>query len=118
MISRVLGPLFGPAAALIGRLRYAQKFVVVGLVLLIPLGFVATAYVRLQRDHHHGRHGGGRGNTSRYPRARRPPCHRRLRNGLLLDHPEAALGGPGDVREQAVDAAAGVVVEERGVEVW
>jgi diguanylate cyclase (GGDEF)-like protein len=50
VISRVFGPLFGPAAALIGRLRYAQKFVVVGLVLLIPLGFVATAYVGLQRD--------------------------------------------------------------------
>jgi diguanylate cyclase (GGDEF)-like protein len=48
--SRAFGPIFGPAAALIGRLRYAQKFVVVGLVLLIPLGFVATAYVGLQRD--------------------------------------------------------------------
>ena len=50
MISRAVGPLFGPAAKLIGRLRYAQKFVVVGLVLLIPLGFVAAAYVGLQRD--------------------------------------------------------------------
>ena len=50
MISRALGVLFGPAAALIGRLRYAQKFVVVGLVLLVPLGFVATAYVGLQHD--------------------------------------------------------------------
>jgi len=50
VLSRLFGPLFGPAAALIGRLRYAQKFVVVGLVLLIPLGFVATAYVGLQRD--------------------------------------------------------------------
>jgi diguanylate cyclase (GGDEF)-like protein len=42
--------LFRPAAALVGRLRYAQKFVVVGLVLLVPLGFVATAYVDLQRN--------------------------------------------------------------------
>jgi len=50
MLSRACAPLFGPAAALIGRLRYAHKFVVVGLVLLIPLGFVATAYVGLQRD--------------------------------------------------------------------
>jgi diguanylate cyclase (GGDEF)-like protein len=50
VISRVLGLLFRPAAALIGRLRYAQKFVVVGLVLLVPLGFVVTAYVDLQRD--------------------------------------------------------------------
>jgi diguanylate cyclase (GGDEF)-like protein len=41
--------LFAPAARLVGRLRYAQKFVVVGLVLVVPLGFVATAYVDLQR---------------------------------------------------------------------
>ena len=50
MISRAVRPVFRPAAALIGRMRYAQKFVVVGLVLLIPLGFVAAAYVGLQRD--------------------------------------------------------------------
>jgi diguanylate cyclase (GGDEF)-like protein len=50
VVSRVVGLLFGAAATLIGRLRYVQKFVVVGLVLLIPLGFVATAYVGLQRD--------------------------------------------------------------------
>ena len=49
-MSRALRPLFRPAAALLGRLRYAQKSVVVGLVLLIPLGFVTTAYVDLQRD--------------------------------------------------------------------
>jgi diguanylate cyclase (GGDEF)-like protein len=41
--------LFAPAARLVGRLRYAQKFVVVGLVLMVPLGFVAGAYVDLQR---------------------------------------------------------------------
>jgi hypothetical protein len=40
--------LFRPAATLLGRLRYAHKFVVVGLVLLLPLGFVAKAYVDLQ----------------------------------------------------------------------
>ena len=45
----VVRGLFGPAAALIGRLRYAHKFMVVGLVLLIPLGSVAIAYVQLQR---------------------------------------------------------------------
>ena len=50
MVTRALGALFGPATALIGRLRYVHKFVVVGLVLLIPLGFVATAYVGLQRE--------------------------------------------------------------------
>jgi len=47
---RVLAGLFRPAARLLGRLRYAQKFAVVGLVLLVPLGFVAGAYVDLQRD--------------------------------------------------------------------
>jgi diguanylate cyclase (GGDEF)-like protein len=41
--------LFRPAAALAGRLRYAQKFLVVGLVLIIPLAVVAWAYVDLQR---------------------------------------------------------------------
>ncbi|MFF5289387.1 putative bifunctional diguanylate cyclase/phosphodiesterase [Paractinoplanes globisporus] len=50
MVIRAIGALFGAAATLIGRLRYAQKFVVVGLVLLIPLGFVAAAYVGLQRN--------------------------------------------------------------------
>ena len=41
--------LFAPASALVGRLRFAQKFVVVGLVLLLPLGFVVRAYVDLQQ---------------------------------------------------------------------
>jgi diguanylate cyclase (GGDEF)-like protein len=50
VVTRAAGLMFGAAAALIGRLRYAQKFVVVGLVLVIPLGFVAAAYVGLQRD--------------------------------------------------------------------
>src|SRR5512133_464530 len=49
MTTRVLTSLFQPATAVVGRLKYAQKFVVVGLVLLVPLGFVATAYVQLQR---------------------------------------------------------------------
>jgi diguanylate cyclase (GGDEF)-like protein len=49
-VRRVLAGLFRPAARLLGRLRYAQKFAVVGLVLLVPLGFVAGAYVDLQRD--------------------------------------------------------------------
>jgi hypothetical protein len=53
MTSRVLGlgaAMFRPAAHTIGRLRYVHKFVTVGLVLLIPLGVVAGAYVALQRD--------------------------------------------------------------------
>lgn len=39
-----------PAAAGIGRLRYAHKFVVVGLVLVVPLGLLAGAYVHLHED--------------------------------------------------------------------
>ncbi|HKT01626.1 MAG TPA: GGDEF domain-containing protein [Rugosimonospora sp.] len=48
MISRIL-TLFRPAAALVGRLRYAQKFLVAGLALAIPLGVLASAYVDGQR---------------------------------------------------------------------
>ncbi|GIJ54789.1 putative bifunctional diguanylate cyclase/phosphodiesterase [Virgisporangium aurantiacum] len=48
--ARRLAGLFRPAAVLLGRLRYIRKFVLVGLVLLVPLGFVAGAYVDLQRD--------------------------------------------------------------------
>ncbi|HEY7133565.1 MAG TPA: methyl-accepting chemotaxis protein [Acidimicrobiia bacterium] len=44
MVERV----FGPARALMGRLRFAWKFVVVGLVLLLPLGFVTRAYLGTQ----------------------------------------------------------------------
>lgn len=46
----IMRAIFGPATALVGRLRYAQKFVVVGLVLMVPLGFVAQAYVNLQQS--------------------------------------------------------------------
>jgi methyl-accepting chemotaxis protein len=38
-----------PARALIGRLRYGQKILLVALVLLLPLGFVVFAYVEIQR---------------------------------------------------------------------
>ena len=47
---RLLAGLFRPAAVLLGRLRYVRKFALVGMVLLVPLGFVAGAYVDLQRD--------------------------------------------------------------------
>ena len=53
MGARVAGNLIAamrPAAVLVGRLRYVQKFVVVGLVLLVPLGLVAAAYIDLQRS--------------------------------------------------------------------
>jgi methyl-accepting chemotaxis protein len=39
---------FRPATALMGRLKYAQKFVLIGLVLLAPLAFVANAYLGQQ----------------------------------------------------------------------
>jgi methyl-accepting chemotaxis protein len=39
------GRAFGPATAVLGRLRYAQKFALIGLVLLAPLAFVVNAYV-------------------------------------------------------------------------
>ncbi len=42
--------LFRPATALVGRLRYAQKFVAVGLILMLPLGFVAKAYVDVHTE--------------------------------------------------------------------
>jgi methyl-accepting chemotaxis protein len=36
---------FQPAAKLMGRLRYAKKFVLIGLVLLAPLAYVGQAYL-------------------------------------------------------------------------
>jgi hypothetical protein len=44
-----VGWLFSPAMGLLGRLRYAYKILVVPAVLLL-LGFVAKAYVDLQRS--------------------------------------------------------------------
>ena len=45
-----MGWLFSPAVGLLGRLRYAYKILVVPVVLLLLLGFVARAYVDLQRS--------------------------------------------------------------------
>jgi methyl-accepting chemotaxis protein len=45
-----VGWLFSPAVGLLGRLRYAYKILVVPVVLLLLLGFVAKAYVGLQRS--------------------------------------------------------------------
>jgi methyl-accepting chemotaxis protein len=36
---------FGPAAWVMGRLRYAQKFVLVGVILIAPLAYVLNAYL-------------------------------------------------------------------------
>jgi methyl-accepting chemotaxis protein len=43
-----VGGLFRPAEALLGRLRYARKILLVPLVLLLPLGFVTWGYVGIQ----------------------------------------------------------------------
>src|SRR6266516_4843483 len=40
--------LFAPAVALMGRLGYAKKFVLIGLVLLAPLAYVGHAYLTQQ----------------------------------------------------------------------
>ncbi|MFI1996461.1 putative bifunctional diguanylate cyclase/phosphodiesterase [Actinoplanes sp. NPDC020271] len=45
-----LSLLLWPAAQLIGRLRYAQKFLLVGLVLLVPLVVTVNQYVHVQRE--------------------------------------------------------------------
>ena len=39
---------FIPADRLISRLRYSQKFVLIGLVLILPLGWVVKSYVGVQ----------------------------------------------------------------------
>jgi methyl-accepting chemotaxis protein len=44
----VLGKMFVPAARLMGRFKYAQKFVLVAIVLLIPLAYVGYAYLKEQ----------------------------------------------------------------------
>jgi len=38
-----------PADRLISRVRYSQKFLLIGLVLILPLGWVAKSYVGVQR---------------------------------------------------------------------
>jgi methyl-accepting chemotaxis protein len=40
--------MFSPASALLGRLKYAHKIVLVTVVLLLPLGFVTYGYVEIQ----------------------------------------------------------------------
>ena len=44
-----MGRIFLPAAALLGRLRYAHKILLVAVVPLIPLGLVTWGYVDIQR---------------------------------------------------------------------
>jgi methyl-accepting chemotaxis protein len=52
-----MGPLLAgavrltrPAAQFIGRLRYAQKFLLIGLVMVVPLVWVAVSYVGVQNS--------------------------------------------------------------------
>jgi diguanylate cyclase (GGDEF)-like protein len=50
LLRRAFTAAFHPAAALLGRLRYAQKFAALGVVLLVTLGVVVGAYVDIKRD--------------------------------------------------------------------
>jgi len=42
--------VFRPAMALLSRLRYAHKILLVATLLVVPLGFVTVAYVDIQRE--------------------------------------------------------------------
>jgi methyl-accepting chemotaxis protein len=42
--------LFGPAVAIVGRLRFLRKFALIGLVMLVPLVWVVVAYVGVQSN--------------------------------------------------------------------
>ena len=44
----MLGTAFAPAARLMGRFKYAQKFVLIAIALLIPLAYVGYAYAKEQ----------------------------------------------------------------------
>jgi methyl-accepting chemotaxis protein len=48
MNTRLIQRAFGPAANLLARLKYAQKFMLIGLVLIAPLGFVVKTYLDQQ----------------------------------------------------------------------
>jgi methyl-accepting chemotaxis protein len=39
-----------PAVSLMGRLRYAQKFLLIGLVMIVPLGWVVKSYLGVQSN--------------------------------------------------------------------
>jgi hypothetical protein len=39
---------FAPSTSLMGRLKYAQKFVLIGIVLIAPLGYVMKSYLDQQ----------------------------------------------------------------------
>ncbi len=45
---QLLARVFGPTRLLMGRLRYAQKFILLAVVLLAPLSYVAHAYMGQQ----------------------------------------------------------------------
>ncbi|MHB8626526.1 MAG: response regulator [Aggregatilineales bacterium] len=47
---RTMGSLFTPAIRLLNRLRYPQKFALVGLLMLLPLLLVMDEYIRAEND--------------------------------------------------------------------
>jgi methyl-accepting chemotaxis protein len=50
MLGTVTRGAFAPATKLMGRLKYAPKFVLLGLVLIAPLGFVVKSYLDQQSN--------------------------------------------------------------------
>ena len=48
MLQEAFHRAFTPATAIMGRLKYAQKFILIGLVLLAPLAFVGYSYLQQQ----------------------------------------------------------------------
>src|SRR5690349_14984220 len=45
---KIVERVLNPAAQLVGRLRYWQKFLLIGLVLVAPLGYVVVSYLGVQ----------------------------------------------------------------------
>src|SRR5687767_15207912 len=48
--ANVMKPFFAPATALMNHLKYPQKFMLIGLLLVLPLSFVMWQYVGKAND--------------------------------------------------------------------
>jgi methyl-accepting chemotaxis protein len=49
-LSQAVQQGFRPAERFVGRLRYAQKFLLIGLVMVVPLAWVVTSYIGVQNQ--------------------------------------------------------------------
>ena len=49
-LAPILRRTLRPAVALMSRLRYAQKFLLLGLVMVVPLAWVVTSYLGVQSN--------------------------------------------------------------------